>query len=88
MFVSRTRLASTLAATLLVVSLASPSQAAGPAQQSARSTSSNASGAVQARGSRVVCVQYVFTGSRLPRKDCRTEANWLRDIGEIPTNKR
>ena len=78
----KTMLTALGASALLLTGLAAPAAAQDQnSNRSARAGSGENAGDPNQR----VCVQYYFTGSRLPKRECRTRREWQRS-GGIPTS--
>lgn len=74
---------STALSTLAALALAAPASALAQSPKAASSTREAQAPTTVIDPERMVCVQAVITGSRLPRRICRTEAEWALD-GEVP----
>jgi len=71
---------SVFAAALLAAGAAAPVQAA-PGEKAAATSQAKP----EARKDRPICVYVELTGTRVPRRVCRTALEWQRD-GGVPTN--
>lgn len=59
--------------------------APGSTAQSTAQASRDGSGSQQAHKDREICIRMALSGTRMPKKVCRTAAEWEAD-GGVPTN--
>lgn len=74
---------STALSTLTVLALAAPASALAQNPKTAPPAREAQAPTAASDPDRMICVQAVITGSRLPRRICRTAAEWALD-GEVP----
>jgi hypothetical protein len=86
MSTERTRIITTIAAAFVCSVAGAPVHAA--PSDAHRETAGTAATSSQARPERRICIKNTVTGTRVAPRVCRTESEWIRTEGEVPTKQR